>query len=253
MIKTKILLIGLFSVFFATAASSHSLWLTADNYNPKIGETVTIEIGWGHGFNRKEPLKKNMLRRIYIVSPDGKNIVPAKISETRYRFTPARAGRYAAGAEINPGFMSKTTTGRVKRNKTGLDNVINCMRFDIRAKTVITAGEDGRRARVSAGHPLEIVPLDDTAHLRKNGVLTVMATYNGSPLANSVIEASHEGFHGRDHPAALSVKTDSKGTARIPLSHGGKWILQVKHNEPYPDKAVCDNYMYSASFTFIVK
>lgn len=253
MVKKVITSIVFILLIFPAAGFSHSLWLTASTYSPGVGEPVTVEIGWGHGFNKKEALKKNMLRKIYIISPDGKQSAPVKISETRYRFTPERPGCYAVGAEINPGFMSKTTTGRVRQNKTGLDNVINCMRFDIRAKTEITVGAKKQERLSSVRHPLEIVPLDDTASLKKNDSLQIMVTHNGSPLANCTVDASHEGFKGADHTAALSVKTDAKGMARISLSHRGKWILQVRHTEPYPDTTVCDNYMYGASFTFIVQ
>lgn len=241
------------TVFFSATGFSHNLWLTADNYSPKPGDSVTIDIGWGHGLDKKETMKKNSFRRIYVITPDGKKIRSIKINDTRFRFTAEKAGSYAVGAEINPGFMSKTTTGRVMRNKKGLNNAVSCMNFDIRAKTIINAGGEVPSSKKLVRHPLEIIPLNDPGNLKKDDVLQVMVVFNGKPVAACDIHATHEGFKGKDHEAALSVKTDGNGKATIKIIQRGTWVLQARLEKPYPDSKVCDKYMYAAGFTLSVK
>ncbi|MDW8026745.1 MAG: hypothetical protein RMK18_12940, partial [Armatimonadota bacterium] len=45
----KALLCTIFALLYSGVANAHFLWVTVDNYSPKVGETVTFRIGLGHG------------------------------------------------------------------------------------------------------------------------------------------------------------------------------------------------------------
>lgn len=69
---TRVLLSVTFVLACFSVASAHFLWVTVENYNPKVGETVTFRIGLGHG---NEFPKSDILTSsepfVEIVKPDG--------------------------------------------------------------------------------------------------------------------------------------------------------------------------------------
>jgi uncharacterized GH25 family protein len=252
--RKKIISSCMFCLIFSAAAFSHTMWLTADNYNPKPGERVTIEIGWGHGLDKKTAMRDGIFNQIVVISTDGEKIIPDKIDALHYSFKANKSGFYAIGADIIPGFMTKTTTGLKFQDKKGLVNSVNCMNYDIRAKTVIKAGNEKSNPQIQVKHPVEIIPLDDISILKKGGVLNVMVLFKGKAVENCAIDVDREGHKHKDNDGqGVSIKTDSKGKARIKLPNKGKWMLHAKYGSPYPDKDVCDNYTYGTSLVFIVK
>lgn len=231
---------------------AHSLWLKADKYNPAAGEKVTITVEWGHGLNKKEKMK-DALQEIFVIGPDGKKFVPSRIDDTRYSFKTERAGYYVIGASINSGFMTKTTSGRVKQSKKGLKGVISCMNYDIRTKAVIKAGVGSPAPAGTLDAPLEIIPAGDISSLKKGNSVQVQILFKGKPAAGLTVTADYDGYAGRSHDDhAVSVKTDSSGKATLTLSSKGPWLIQVRQELPYPDRDVCDTSMHAASLCLTV-
>ena len=251
--KVRIISVFIFTLLFSEMLHAHSMWLQADNYNPKVGENVTIEIGWGHGVNKKEPMRAGAFKKIYVIAPDGKIMTPKKVDNMHYRFRAVKPGYYAIGAEINSGFMTKTTTGRKMTSKKGIDNAVSCINYDIRSKTVIKAGNGNDDPGAKVAHPLEVVILRNAGNVNKNDSVELKVLFRGKPLADADVRATYESYKGKGHDAPVKVKTDSQGKASIKLTEKGLWIIQVKHDEPYPVKEECDNYVYNTSMTVFVR
>lgn len=68
----KASLCTIFALLYSGIASAHFLWVTADNYSPKVGETVTFRIGLGHGDEfPKSDILVSTAPFVEIVKPDG--------------------------------------------------------------------------------------------------------------------------------------------------------------------------------------
>ncbi|GAH83475.1 unnamed protein product, partial [marine sediment metagenome] len=128
------------SLFISSPSWAHSLWLNIDNYQPKVGQAVQIEIGWGHKFPKDEIMKEGFLNQVYALDQKGIKISLKQVSQTEFEFIPRAEGVYTILANIHPGFLTKTTEGYKLGPKKGLKNVVSCFRFDIRAKAIINAG-----------------------------------------------------------------------------------------------------------------
>ncbi|QTA92577.1 DUF4198 domain-containing protein [Desulfonema magnum] len=243
-----------FLIIFATAsAQAHMLWLNVDDYGPAPGKAVQFEIGWGHQFPAGEEMKEGMLNKVYVLDESGNEIPLKQITPVQYSFVPENQGTYRIAANINPGFVSKTTDGYKLQTKKGLENVVFCFRYDMRTKAVISAGAKGEKFGVPAGDKLEIIPLKDPTVLKEGETFSLKVIYDGKPLSNAEIKATYEGFSGKPHTYPYEAVTDNNGEASVKITQKGNWLVSAGHKLPYPDKAECDDYKYNYTFTFNVK
>jgi uncharacterized GH25 family protein len=233
-----------------SSAWAHMLWIFADDYNPDKGDTVQIEINWGHHFP-KDPLnKEGILKRVYALDPSGQVVTLKQISMSNYELTVKEKGAYAIFAEINGGVYSKTTDGYKRQNKKGLDNVLTCVSYDMRAKTVICAGGKERGVGQSGDDLLEIVPLKNPASLKEGELLPVRVLFKEAPLSREYLHATYVGFSEQNETYAFSAMTNKDGETKIKLVKEGTWLVKVPYKLPYPDPTECDRYYYCATLTF---
>ena len=232
---------------------AHCLWLIPDNDRPEAGQTVSIEIGWGHKFPKDEVIKEGLLKEIYALNVRGERFPVRQVSRTRYSFSPQERGVYTLVADIHPGFLSKTTQGYKLKPKRGLKGVISCFRFDMRAKTLIHVGNTGKIPDKHAGDILEILPLRNPLEVKQNDLFPVKVIFRGKALSNAEVKATYAGFSNQPSTYAFHTKTDENGVARIKLLNGGQWVVNVLHEIPYSDREECDKLRYNYCLTFRIR
>jgi uncharacterized GH25 family protein len=282
------LLYGLTLLLICPQAFAHNLWLNPGNYYPPVGTTVDIGIGWGHKFpadRTDQEFKEGRMEDIRAVDPDGLIVNLVQKSVSLYSLKIEKAGAYLVTARIKPGFFTKTPDGRKWGDKKEVENSIKCTNFHIEAKTVIIAGGDGKNLSSTVNRPLELVPLKNPLNLKSRDGFAVKVLYHGKPLPGSSVKATYAGFEGADvgghapqekgrpgkdvrkapgqasaekghHPAGhvpVETVTDDQGQALVQLDKAGYWMIMLSHRPPYPDKEICDEYMFNTTFTFQVK
>jgi uncharacterized GH25 family protein len=251
--KFFISLLVMTALFMATPSQAHFLWLNIDNDQPEMGQSVPIEIGWGHKFPKDEVIKEGFLNQVYALDSKGTKIPLKQISPTEFEFVPTVEGIYTISANIHPGFLTKTTEGYRLTSKRGLKNAVSCFRFDIRAKAIVNAGCGEEVPEQGVGDPLEIIPHKNLRYVRGGEIFPITVLYNGKALPSANVRATYAGFSDKPNTFALTTMTDEEGVARIKILKKGKWLVNVMHEVPYPDHEECDKYRYNASFTFEVK
>jgi len=239
--------------FSTPIVNAHRLWLNIDNEQAKIGQPVRIEIGWGHKFPKDEVIEEKFLHHVYALDSKNAKMPLKQISLTEFEFVPGEEGAYTILADIHPGFLSKTTEGYKLRSKTGLDNVIFCFRYDIRAKSIVYVGKKGEMSDQATGDILEIIPLTDTRDLKKGVIFPVKVLYDGKPLSSVDVKATYAGFSDQSNTFAATTKTDERGVAQIKILKKGNWMVNVMYETPYPNTEKCDKYRYNTCFTFRVR
>jgi len=263
-VKCKTGLLAAFLVtFFASTAFGHNLWLNPETHYPETDRSVEIGIGWGHEFpedRTDESVRDDLVHKISAIDPDGQEIDLERKSPERYLLAVDKPGVYVVTAQTRPGAFTMTPEGRKWGDKTEVDRAIRCVAYRIVAQTVIIAGSG--EAEFSAGSPLplSIKLLADPSALEKGDELPVQLLFEGEPLGNTDLKAKYAGYgheeddHGHGHgDYPVETATDAQGKARLSLTESGYWIVLVSHRPPYPDKDVCDEYMYNLAFTFQVK
>jgi len=251
--KIFLFVVILLFCFSTPIVNAHRLWLNIDNEQAKVGQPVRIEIGWGHKFPKDEMIEEKFLHHVYALDSKNAKISLKQISSNVFEFIPAKEGAYRILADIHPGFLSKTTEGYKLRSKTGLDNVVFCFRYDIRAKSIVYVGKKGEMPDQATGDILEIIPLTDTRDLKKGEIFPAKILYDGKPLSSVDVKATYTGFSDQSNTFAVTTKTDERGVAKIKILEKGNWMVNVMYEVPYPNTEECDKYRYNACFTFRVR
>jgi len=252
----KRVLFVLYLSIILTATSSawgHMLWINVNNYQPDVGESVHIEISWGHKFPKDEIVKPERLARVYAVDPKGQSAPLNEISAGHCELTVKQPGAYLVFAEIKPGVYTKTTDGYKRQNKKGLDNALHCVSYDMRAKAVINVGGQDQGLSRETGDLLEIVPLANPAGLKEGDTLPVKVLFRGAPLFRDFLHATYAGFSNEGETFAFSTMINQEGKANIRLLKGGSWLVKIPHKRPYPDQEECDENFFCSTLTFGVK
>jgi len=258
-----LLTICLMFVCVTSTANGHMFWLNASNYSPKAGETVWLEIGFGHQFPRDELIKEGRVEQVYALGPSGKELNVQKIFPSFYQFTPPTEGAYQIIATMKPGFVSKTTDGRKLGSKKDHSNAVDCFAFRMTAKALISVGPSKGGPSKESKKPLEILALKNPVNLKVGQTLPLKVMFNGRPLAGAEVKAAHTGHttHKKDQHAhtghgkgmhqhwAQEAESNSEGIVQIILTFKGPWMFTTSHKTPYPDKNECDDYSYRTSLT----
>jgi uncharacterized GH25 family protein len=238
------------ATFAASHVSAHMLWLNANKYAPKTGETVYIEIGFGHQYPREELVKPGRMEAVYAIAPDGEKIDLEKVFPSFYKFTPKSKGTYLIMGAFKSGFVSKTTDGRIMGNKKTLENVVSCFAFRMTASALINCGGSGGDTEIQSDEDLQIVAMKNPEDLKPGDSLPVKVLFKNEPLADAEIKATCQLCEtGKDSHWVHETKSDSKGMANIRLSTGGPWVFFVSHKIPYSDPEICDDQSYRTSLT----
>lgn len=125
-------------------------------------------------------------------------------------------------------------------------------------KAVVQVGEARSEAYTGRlGYPSELVPLQNPYRLAVGDTLELLFLFEGEPVADQIVYASHEGYHGHDesggHREAVQTRTDADGIARIPLDQAGRWYARLIHMVPVPDDPDVDYESNWATLTFEIR
>lgn len=272
-------------VLGASGAWAHNFWLVPESYQAQVGDTVHIQIGFGHHFPASrldEAVRPGMVQEVSVVGPDG-NLVKLEAQDLgKYALKVTAPGPYLVSVLMKPGFFSRVQ-GKMKRgSKKDLGQVDKCMAFTMIGNAPLFVGPSAKGAAPApAGQALQVVPLGDISQLKAGDTMRVKVMFQGAPLAGTTLKATYAGY--QPSPEALAkanksdpglspkeaarqrmrrkmalmdvakVETDAQGVASIKLSAPGWWLLLLSHSVPYKDKAVCDSSEFKTSYTFEVK
>lgn len=237
-------------IYAAAPAHAHLLWFNISQYETKPGETVWIEIGWGHKYPRDLSISDKWLEQVYVLDPKGREIGVEKIFPGFHRFTPTTKGAYQVIAKLKSGFLSITTDGHKLGSKKELTDVVSCLRYVMNAKALIEVGGKKNGFSETNNEPIEIVPLKDPAGLKVGDTLPVQVMFEGKPLLGAKLQVSNTAHASEEKiDWVIEQDSDSEGIVRVKLDSAGQWLFKANHKTPYPDKTEADEYSYTTSLT----
>lgn len=236
--NTLIVLVTLAGTGTTSAHDLRVLGSRLESTKPTLLKT-TIYLSWGHALPVDDLVTEKSLQRYELLTPSGKTkkLATQALSLQANAVILEEAGVYQAVAERVPTLLAHFLDAEGnKRFRLGgraavqEGKVLDALRSRQGAKVILVNG--GGLVR-PVGLPMEIVPLEPTAHWRAGKAQRFQVLFEGKPLAGVQVQGT---FLGR-RPAegyAGEEKTDAKGVVSIVPGTAGTWVFRAAHRYPGP-------------------
>lgn len=105
-------------------------------------------------------------------------------------------------------------------------------RYSKHVRTIIQVGDEKTDSYATKlGYPIEIILDQNPYDLRFGDEIGFQVLLHGEPLANQLVRASYEGFHGHDasggHINSYDMRTDANGRASFLLNNKALWYISL--------------------------
>ena len=243
---------GLFagSVLLVQTVNGHDLFLKLKTFFLSPDSVATISLVNGTFAQSDNSIARDRMLNVSVVGPADEIENPPKSAwrdennATLLDYRTGSAGTYTIGVSTAPRMIELSADdfneylkhdGIVDtlKSRTGaaeLDQDVN-ERYSKHVKAIVQVGDQQSSGfEANLGYPVEFVPLQNPYSLDVGESLDVVFLKGGQPVANQMIYASHESFHGHDedgnHVEAFSARTDEKGVVSIKLNASGRWYVR---------------------------
>jgi len=243
-------------------AYGHDFWLEAKPFYSKLGQSVDIAIYVGEDmFGESLPYIPERYSDFSYTSGNGRKKVSGELGRYPAGFIkPQQPGFYSVGYRSKENMV--TLSGEKFTNylkAEGLDKIIAYRKqhqesdksakeiYSRCVKTIIQIGNDPQidYSRQLFNYTFELTAIDNPYQKKIGESLTVKATYQEKPLANTLISA----FTKEVPWEKQQVRSDNNGFATITLNRTGHWL--IKSVEMIPSKRKGVNWeSFWASLTF---
>ncbi len=255
---------------FALSANAHDYWFEANNFFPKVNESVILRMQLGTNLiieeERPYQLKRTVSFKLFSArstldlsdkSADG--AMPVS------KFSVSSAGTYLLGMERNSvtnileaekfrEYLAEEGLTKVyeDRERRGETAKFGYERYSRYIKSLISVGaKNDSTYKRNLGFKLEIVPLENPYSKKSGQFLKFKILFNGQPLALTNVAAYNR---NGEKISTKKHQTDKDGVVRIKLEDSGFWLVRlVKMERCRQDCEEIDWESYWASLSFEVR
>jgi uncharacterized GH25 family protein len=265
-IKFCLILSTLIVLFLPNLLTAHDLWLVPGKYVIAPGQPVTIYANSGMDFPKSlNSVSPERVSHSVLAGKSGQEKLPGLAVEGKsstVACTIKNPGTYVAAISLHPkeiklkakdfneyllhDGLSSVYKLREKEGILDKDAVEYYSKF---AKTIIQSGDLMDDTPTRPLHlPIEIVPAVNPYKLKQGDNLKVTVLFRGKPLPDAELAWS---FPGMGEKFAGTTKTGNNGTADIPLTRNGPYVIRLTHME-WVKKKTHEWESFWASLTFKV-
>ncbi|HNP34380.1 MAG TPA: DUF4198 domain-containing protein [Woeseiaceae bacterium] len=264
----------LMAALLTTSATAHEMFLKAPKYFVTANSDQVVRLINGTFDKSENSISRDRMADVSIAA-DGRITHPTDDNwyddenSSYLKYRAGDPGTYVIGVSTRASIITMTPedfvkylehegildTLRVFEKENTLTEVRE--RYSKHVRTIVQVG--GKRSDDYSkllGYPVEIILDQNPYDLKFGSELSFRVLYEGKPIANQIVRASYEGFHGHDdagnHMNSYNLRTDNDGRARFLLSNKAVWYIALVHMQKVddPDADYVSNW---ATVTFEVK
>lgn len=220
--------------------SAHDTWVEEHN-----GDLVVI---YGHG-NEHDPYDPSQVKDAKGVNAKGRSVAVPLLNKNGQAVLDTTEKPAMVAWIFDGGYHVKTTDGWKAMRKSQAQKkyqILEAVKGEKYCKAYLAKLDAWSKP---VGHPLEIVPQKDPMTLKVGDLLPIVVLFQGKPLEAAEIVTGQE----KKPENKLSLKTDKKGQAELPLSGNGWQFIAVRHRPQIDGDPEADALALSAAITFALK
>jgi len=256
----RFFLLALLSCYISTT-SAHEFWLSPQRYILKPGEQIAGALRIGVNMKGDSlPYINENFHAFTVTTKQGSQAVKGRIGDIpALSYATQETGLHVITYHSKPNKVTFNDWQKFLKylNDEGLDKLASVHesrglpkqgfteQYSRYAKSLVQVGPIDKQQRdVATGAPLELVA-DDNPYTPGQKTLTVTLLRKGNPVSNHQIAV----FNYVDKVSRTLFTTDKQGKVRIPITAGGKFLLNAADLQPAEEGNVVWS-SYWASLTF---
>jgi uncharacterized GH25 family protein len=222
-------------------APAHEFWLQPDRFRFQPGETAVIDFMVGEHFTGTFwDMERHRAEAVRWMTAGTDRDVTAQVKKQKGKnleVTMPTAGTQLFALRSNAAYIEMASEKFDEYlAEDGIDNILNERRahsssapvrelYTRCAKLLVQVGNRiDETFKRHAGHPLEIVPLQNPYSLTSGDYLDCRVLYNRAPLAHQKVKVWS--FIGR-RVFLQNIFTEKDGAIRFPISNRGPWMVST--------------------------
>lgn len=229
---------------FVSSAAAHDFWLIPHLFAFTNDSMVHVNGKSGVRFPEGSAVQPTRVADAWIISSGGRaRITQMAVGNNALllHHKPETLGQYLIAVGLTPRTSRSTPAGllRFLRLEGGTSEAARLERENALtgdsivfhgasyAATVVQVGRSGARAfSLTAGFPLEFVPLNDPAQLHVGDTLHVKVLGGGKPVAGIGIDARNVSDSAETQNPWTTLSADANGVLHLALPKPGPWLLR---------------------------
>lgn len=255
----------------AFAAGAHEMFLKPTSFYLSPGAKTVIALFNGTFDKSENPISRDRMKSVAVIT-GGKVTRPAAgqwrdDKMTSYLdLTVGGAGTYAVGVSTAAKVLELPADEfEAYLRHDGIEDVLKARqvekpprtpvkeRYSKHVRTILQVGptltDDYARP---FGFPAEILLLKNPAAVKVGDAIPFRALIRGKPMANQLVYASFEGFHGHNaqggHINAVKLRTNGAGDGAFKITRAGRWYITLINMQKTTGDAMYESNWSTVTF-----
>ena len=239
------------SAFFLQTVYAHEFIVKPERMSTQVGHKMGVKVLSAHVFMKSEEVEPIDQVEVYKVASERQDLQlqvneQEKILEGEVNDDGENS--YLLCGHRKPMIWTKTTEGWKQESKKNLSGVISSGIYEKFSKAYVDGIQNEEKYKISVGHRLEIIPVENPSKLTPGEELQVKVIFDGKPIATELY-ATFDGFSTTPSTYAYFSATNAKGEGSVKITSNGTWMVRVQHEVEEPNENY-DKHVLRAVFLF---
>ncbi len=234
-------LIALVFTLLSPVVCAHDLFLNAHPFRLEKPGSLELAMNLAESFPGKEEVwRKDKTVQFWLIGPAGERKLQAEKGKNP-TIQLSEEGTYVIGWNASPSYIeidSEHFNEYIEvegyrnvveaRKKEGKENAQGREKYVRFLKAFVQAGSKLTQHYAQVlGQKIEIVPQSNPYSLKRGSELIVKVVYDGKPLTGARVMSTYDTYSKEHDVYAHTTDTADDGTAKIPITQDGIWMIRV--------------------------